>query len=198
MRTQVTLLLGAIALLGAAVFYFSQNEGHLRGETLLETMAPIVNGKDPEKALVANAIVGNYTETRQIAAMWSGLYWGFAWAAAILGALSGVILKLESIIHDEKVKKDVAALFTVAAAIMITVSTGGDFQRKWQANRAAAAGIEHLGYEFLSKQGENPRQYFDKLSDLLMQRHMAILGTSDKRAPAAAPAVSAPATSAPK
>jgi hypothetical protein len=198
MKTQVTLLLGAIVLLGAAVFYFSQNEGHLRGETLLATMAPIVNGKDPEKALVANAIVGNYTETRQIAAMWSGLYWGFAWAAAILGALSGVILKLESVVQDEKVKKDVAALFTVAAAIMITVSTGGDFQRKWQANRAAAAGIEHLGYEFLSKQGENPRQYFDKLSDLLMQRHMAILGTPDKRAAPNAPAVSASAASAPK
>jgi hypothetical protein len=191
MKTQVTLLLGAILLIGVAVFYFSQNEGHLRGETLLATMEPIVKGKDPEKALVASAIVGNYTETRQIAAMWSGLYWGFAWAAAILGALSGLILKLESIIQDEKVKKDVAALFTVAAAIMITVSTGGDFQRKWQANRAAAAGIEHLGYEFLAKQGENPRQYFDQLSELLMQRHMAILGTSDKRAQPGALAASA-------
>ncbi|RQP21507.1 DUF4231 domain-containing protein [Piscinibacter terrae] len=181
MKTQITLLLGAILLIGAAVFYFGENESHLRGETLLATMEPVISGKDAEKAMVAKAIIGNYTETRQIAAMWSGLYWGFAWAAAILGALSGLILKLESIIQDEKVKKDVAALFTVAAAIMITVSTGGDFQRKWQANRAAAAGIEHLGYEFLSKQGENPRQYFDKLSELLMQRHMAILGTSDKR-----------------
>jgi hypothetical protein len=98
----------------------------------------------------------------------------------VLGALSGLVLKLESFLQDEKAKKDIAALFTVSAAIMITVSTGGDFQRKWQANRAAAAKIEHLGYEYLSRQGENPRPYVERLSDILLQRHLSILGTQDK------------------
>lgn len=174
-------LICAILSVAVAIIYFSQTEGHLRGETIKALLEPVVKSEDIEKAMVAKAISGNYTETRQIAALWSGLYWGFAWTAAVLGALSGLILKLESIIPDEKIKKDIAALFTVTAAIMITVSTGGDFQRKWQANRAAAADIEHLGYEFISNQGEKPREYLGRLSDILMRRHMSILGTPDKR-----------------
>ena len=181
MRKQVAVLLGAIIAIATAIIYFSQAEGHLRGETLKLTLQAVINGKDPEKAIVANAILGNYAETRQIAALWSGLYWGFAWTAAVLGALSGLILKLESLIPNEKIKKDIAALFTVTAAIMITVSTGGDFQRKWQANRTAAADIEHLGYEFMSKEGENHRQYLAKMSDILLRRHMSILGTAQKQ-----------------
>ena len=181
MQRYAILLLSVIVLAAVAIVYFSGTKDHLRGEMLTVSLEPVIEGKDLEKAMAAKAILGNYTETRQIAALWSGLYWGFAWAAAVLGALSGLVLKLESLIADEKIKKDIAALFTVAAAIMITVSTGGDFQRKWQANRAAAADIEHLGYEFLGKRGENPTQYYEKLSEILLRRHMSILGTSDKQ-----------------
>ena len=181
MQTRLVVLLGVVLLFAGAIIYFSQTEGHLRGETLQASLEPVVSGKDPERAMAAKAILGNYAETRRIAALWSGLYWGFAWTAAVLGALSGLILKLESLVQDEKAKKDIAAIFAVTAAIMITVSTGGDFQRKWQANRAAAAGLEHLGYEFLSKQGADPRQYFERVGEVLLQRHMAILGTTEKR-----------------
>jgi hypothetical protein len=59
--------------------------------------------------------------------------------------------KLESILRNEAIKKDVAA--AVAAAILITISTSGDFQRKWQANRTAAAELERIGYDFLEKSG---------------------------------------------
>jgi hypothetical protein len=192
MRARIAALPGGMAVFGVAVVYFSQTEGHLRGDTLIANLEPLVGGADLDKALVAKALIGNYTQTRQIAAFWSGLYWGFAWAAPVLGALSGLILKLESFIPDEKAKKDIAALFTVSAAIMITVSTGGEFQRKWQANRAAAASIERLGYEFLSKQEGNPRQYLGKLGDILLQRHLSILGTSEKQAEAQEPSASRP------
>jgi hypothetical protein len=84
MKVQIAALLGAIAVLAFAIVYFSQTNGHLRGDTLAVALAVLADGKDPEKAAVARAIVGNYTETRQIAALWSGLYWGFAWAAAVL------------------------------------------------------------------------------------------------------------------
>lgn len=183
MQRYAIIFLSAIVLAAVAIVYFSGTKDHLRGETLTVSLEQVIEGKDPEKAMAAKAILGNYEETRQIAALWSGLYWGFAWAAAVLGALSGLVLKLESLIADEKVKKDIAALFTVTAAIMITVSTGGDFQRKWQANRAAAADIEHLGYEFLGKRGENPGQYYEKLGEILLRRHMSILGTSERQLP---------------
>lgn len=178
-RLNAVVLVSLVVALSVAIFYFSQSEGHLRGDTMKEMLAPYTQGKDSDKATVSRLIVGNYTETRQIAALWSGLYWGFTWAAAVLGALSGLILKLESFIPDEKIKKDIAAVFTVTAAIMITVSTGGEFQRKWQANRFAAATIEQIGYDFLAVRGENAITLVPRISEALKQRHMAILGKQE-------------------
>ncbi|GAB2862052.1 hypothetical protein GCM10027277_33270 [Pseudoduganella ginsengisoli] len=145
-----------------------------------ELLLPYTKSSDTEKKMVALALIGNYNETRQIAALWSSLYWGFTWAAAVLGALSGLILKLESFLSDDKIRKDIAALFTVTAAIMITVSTGGDFQRKWRTNRAAAAQIEQLGYDFASKNGDQAGTYLTKLSSILMQRHLSIIGMPEE------------------
>mgnify|MGYP001806831615 CR=1 FL=1 len=176
-NARVVALLLMIFVVGGSILYFSQTDGRLRGGTMKELLTPFAEGKDLDKATVARAILGNYTETRQIAALWSGLYWGFTWAAAVLGALSGLILKLESCITDEKIKKDIAAFFTVSAAIMITVSTGGEFQRKWQANRTAAATIEEIGYDFLSHKGENAYALLPRVRDALKQRHLSILGT---------------------
>lgn len=185
--------MGALAL---ALAVFLVVDAPLRGEPLQALLNPIAAGADPEKAMVAQAIAANYAETRQIAALWSGLYWGFAWAAAALGALAGLVLKLESFVRDDKLKKDVAALFAVTAAILITVSTGGDFQRKWQANRAAAATLEHIGYAFLSTGGEQPRGYFVKIGEALMQRHVAILGAGDRGAALPVPSIAAAASAA--
>jgi hypothetical protein len=36
------------------------------------------------------------------------------------------------------------------AALLITLSTTGDFQRKWQANRMAAAAMENLAYDLVT------------------------------------------------
>ena len=36
------------------------------------------------------------------------------------------------------------------AALLITLSTTGDFQRKWQANRLAAAAMENVAYELVT------------------------------------------------
>lgn len=181
-RCRAIWLLLAVLAAGGAIVYFSQNEGHLRGDTMKEMLEPFAKGQEPDKASVAKAILGNYTETRQIAALWSGLYWGFTWAAAVFGALSGLILKLESYIRDEKVKKDIAAVLTVSAAVMITVSTGGEFQRKWQANRLAAATIEEIGYDYLAAKGENSLTLVPRIRDALKRRHMAILGKQDTEA----------------
>jgi hypothetical protein len=43
-----------------------------------------------------------------------------------------------------------AATAATLAALLITLSTVGDFQRKWQANRLAAAAMENLAYEVVT------------------------------------------------
>ena len=84
----------------------------------------MIEKQNTEQSLVARAILDNYLETRANAARWSGVYWGFTFAAAVLSALAGLILKLETMVKNEGVKKDVAAAFAVAAALLITIRTG--------------------------------------------------------------------------
>ncbi|MBI1425027.1 MAG: DUF4231 domain-containing protein [Gammaproteobacteria bacterium] len=150
-----------------------------RGAALDTAMQPMIEGKQTEQALVARAILQNYHETRKNASRWSGAYWGFTFTAAILSALAALVLKLESpLFKNDAMKKDIAAAASVAAALLVTLSTSGDFQRKWTANRIAAAELEHLGYTFLEKNGADARSYLARIGQILEQRHLSIVGTS--------------------
>jgi hypothetical protein len=71
-------------------------------------------------------------------------------------------------------KKYIAACLSVSAALLITISTSGDFQRKWQANRIAAANLEKIGCDLLARPGADPRIYFAAIGTISHQRHAAI------------------------
>jgi len=174
-------LLIVVVLIAAGWWLFQDRDNWPRGEALGEALRPIVEGKNPDQALVARVIWDNYLETRANAARWSGVYWGLTFAAAVLSALAALVLKLETFVHSEGAKKDLAALLSVAAALMITNSTSGDFQRKWQANRIAAAELERTGYEFLEKDGADARSYLAAVGPILLRRHLAIVGGSEQR-----------------
>jgi putative ribosome biogenesis GTPase RsgA len=150
-----------------------------RGTALDSALRPIAEGRRAEQAMVAKTILENYHETRQNASRWSGVYWGFTFAAAILSALAALVLKLESpLFKNEALKKDIAAVASVSAALLITLSTSGDFQRKWTANRIAAAELQRVGYEFLEKNGANARSYLARVGQILERRHFSIVGSS--------------------
>ena len=60
------------------------------------------------------------------------------------------------------------------------LSTSGDFQRKWQASCIAEADLERVGYVFLEKRTvAAPRTYFAEISDILLMRHVSIVGGKD-------------------
>lgn len=184
--SMVWVLVGVLLLagvIGGVWWFLQEQEIWPRGEALGTALRPLVEGKDSEKALVARVIWDNYLETRANASRWSGVYWGFTFTAAALSALAALVLKLETLIKSEGAKKDLAALLSVTAALLITISTSGDFQRKWQANRIAAAELERTGYEFLEKNGTDARSYLVSVRQSLVQRHMAIVGSSEQRNP---------------
>ncbi len=169
------------ALVGVGWWALAGRDAWSRGEALGTALDPVISGSNPEQALVARAILDNYREARETAARWSGVYWGFTFAAAILSALAALVLKLEFFaFRTEAAKKDVAAVCSVAAALLITLSTSGDFQRKWQANRVAAAELERVGYDFLEKNGAEPRSFLARVGAILERRHMSIIGSSEK------------------
>jgi len=147
-----------------------------RGQALQDALRPVIDEETTDRAIVAKAILTNYLEVRANASKWSGVYWGCTFVAAVFSALAGLILKLESLPIEEKLRKDIAATIAVTAAILITISTSGDFQRKWQANRIAAAEIERTGYAFLEKDGTDARSFLATVGKTLLKRHMAIVG----------------------
>jgi len=153
-----------------------------RGQALKDALSPMISQDGTNQSIVASAILTNYSEIRGNAARWSGIYWGCTFGAALFSALAGLILKLESIPIEDKPRKDVSATLAVTAAILVTISTSGDFQRKWQANRIAAAELERAGYAFLGSGGTDPLPFHATIGKTLHKRHMAIVGGSEEEA----------------
>jgi hypothetical protein len=173
-----------IVVIGVVIAFawwvLEHRESKLRSEALALALQSAIGGIDKDQTLVANIILSNYFETRFNAALWSGVYWGSTFAAALFSALAALVLKVETLIRNEAAKKDLAAGFAVLAALLVTVSTSGDFQRKWQANRVAAAELENTGYRFLENNGLAPRTYLAAVGDILLRRQLAIAGGSQK------------------
>ena len=103
-----------------------------------------------ESKALGQLVIKTYREYRANAARWSGVYFTCIFGSAFLSALAGLLLKLELLQRWPRLKNDLAATSAMLAALLITLSTVGDFQRKWQANRVAAAAMEILAYDLLS------------------------------------------------
>jgi hypothetical protein len=175
--------LAVVLLIACAVWLFQYQESQPRGEALGVVLRPLINQQNTDTSIVARAILDNYLEARTNASRWSGVYWGFTFLAAALSALAGLILKFEWFLKNEHFKKDVAAIFAICAALLITISTSGDFQRKWQANRIAAAELERIGYELLERNATDPNTYFSDIANILYKRHVGIVGSMEQRKP---------------
>jgi hypothetical protein len=171
------------SLAGGAWWCFEHRENWQRGGALGVAMQSVIDGSQQDQSLVARIILKSYDETRSNAARWSGIYWGFTFFAAVFSALAALVLKVETLLRSEGAKKDIAASLSVAAALLVTVSTSGDFQRKWQANRVAAAELERTGYSFLENNGAEPRTYLASVGDILLRRSLAISGSAEQAAP---------------
>jgi len=127
---------------------------------------------------IAKLISINYEEYRDNTKRWSLAYYSCVFLAAIFSALAGVILKLEYFAKNDGLKKDVAALLAVTAALLVAISTNGDFQRKWQANRVAASGMENLAYDLLKKPftDDNRTKIVSEVQEINLKRNQEIVG----------------------
>jgi hypothetical protein len=103
-----------------------------------------------ESKALGELVIKTYREYRAYATRWSGVYFTCIFGSAFLSAIAGLLLKLELLQRWPRLRNDLAAGSAMFAALLITFSTVGDFQRKWQANRVAAAAMENLAYELLN------------------------------------------------
>jgi hypothetical protein len=126
---------------------------------------------------LGTVIINNYHEYRANTVRWSAIYFGCLFGSAFFSAMAALILKLEMLGERPKLRNDVAAFLATVAALLITLSTTGDFQRKWTANRVAAASMENLAYELLRPSaGANRESIVTRIQAINDARNAGIVG----------------------
>jgi len=138
---------------------------HYRG-LALQQLSKLI--PDESKGL-DEIVLAAYREHRGNTIRWSAAYFGCTFGSALLSATSAVVLKIESF-GNVGVKKDFAAVLAATAALLVTLSTAGDFHRKWLANRAAATAMENLAYDLL-RSGLDRAAVIEKLKDINTRRN---------------------------
>lgn len=185
-RTWMRWALVAVVVLGAAAAFVAYRDHWPRSGGLVQALTNEARAANPDRATVAVILEAAFSETRANASRWSGVFWGFSFAAVALSAMAGLVLKLETLPWSDRVRKDVGAILSVLSALIVTISTNGDFHRKWQANRLAAAQIEDLSYRFLRDPATDPRRHLAELGRIQLQRQLEIVGAKGAELPGAA------------
>ena len=150
----------------------------------------------PDTKPLGMIVVKTYREYRGNTIKWSAAYFGCLFGSALLSAMAGLLLKLEVLGSHPKVRNDLAAAMATSAALLVTLSTTGDFQRKWQANRAAAAAMENLAFELVRPAATtNLDAILTRIQTINDARNRGIIGELAEPAPAGGPVPADPARS---
>ena len=137
----------------------------------------------PETKDLGTLILNNYHEYRANTVRWSAVYYGCLFGSAFFSALAALFLKLEILNERPKLRNDISASLATLAALLITLSSIGDFQRKWGANRVAASAMENLAYEMLRPSAAlNRDSILSKIQEINNARNAGIVGESSQAA----------------
>lgn len=176
-KARVTIV--AIVLAGAAIAITTVAIKTPRGVDVNQ-----ITGYDMQSGLLPPAqhdlgivLAVNYHEYRSNSTWWSFAYYGCVFLSAFLSASAAFVLKLESFPDKPALKKDLAALFSTLAAVLITLTTVGNFQQKWQANRLAATAMQNLIYEVWKGDApESAADIYSRIEQVNLLRNQEIVG----------------------
>ena len=163
-----------IVLFGVGSFLMTQaDDKPYRGQAMAELPAFLPeNSKD-----LGQLVLSNYHEYRANTMRWSFAYYTCIFGAAALSSCAALILKLDKLNKHPSFRNDLAAISATLAALLITLSTVGDFQQKWQANRMAASSMENLAYDLLKEGPAHERlQILSRIQEINRLRNLEITG----------------------
>ena len=132
----------------------------------------------PEARELGQIVLTSHQEYRSNAVRWSGVYFGCVFGSALCSALAALLLKLDALSAWPRLRNDLAAGLATLAALLVTLSTTGNFQRKWQANRLAASAMENLAYELIRPHPSvSPDEVIARIQAVNAARNEGIVGT---------------------
>jgi hypothetical protein len=179
-RSSVIKILIGVAVVAIIIFGIYKFSSYAYSAPRGEAVDTITKWVPADRAPLAEVIQINYEEYRNNSQNWSLVAFSCVFLAAIFSAIAGLVLKLEFL--EKKVgnalQKDIAAILAVVASVLIVISTNGDFIRKWQANRAAAAGMENLAYDLLKEpfDAERKEAILSEIKAINLKRNLDIIG----------------------
>jgi hypothetical protein len=155
--------------------------GVLDGEERAAALRHLPQMFPPANRALGEIAITSYREYRANAVRWSAVYWGCVFGSAFLSALAALILKLDLLGKWPRLRNDVAAGCAVFAALLVTLSTSGDFQSNWQANRTAAAEMESLAYDLVKPRSDDElKAVVDQIRAINLARNGAIVARKSK------------------
>jgi hypothetical protein len=169
----------ALIVLGTVSFIVWKAVSTPRGSGLLDTLPTLLLELPKDEQRLGQVILENYKEYRANARNWSVVYFGCLFFSAVCAALAGVVIKLEFVLTNEGLKKDLAKVLAMVAALLITLSTVGGFHQRWWANRLAAAKIEKLAYAFLAPDRSGNLEAFSSQVQTISYERNAEIVSSD-------------------
>jgi hypothetical protein len=159
-----------------------------RGSGLLDTFPALLQELPRDEQRIGQIILDNYREYRGNARNWSAAYYGCLFLSAACAAIAGLVIKLDFFIKNEALKKDLAAGLAMISALLITLSTVGDFHQKWSANRLAAAKTERLAYAFITADRKAQLGAFSlQIQTISYERNEGIVSADSDRIKASEP-----------
>jgi hypothetical protein len=167
-RWSVAIVVTLIVVLG--VWWAGTSSGHTRHESLLMLK--------PKIAPTANAAycvaLKNHLTYRRNGGWWSLAFFGCTFGAALMSAASGIVLKLDILKSKDRLRNDLAAILAGVAALLITLSTIGNFEGKWRANRLAASAVESAVYDLAA--GADEQGVLSRLREINIAQDNGIAG----------------------
>lgn len=179
MRGRLILIVSIMFVLGIVAIVVWRAAVTPRGEAIARIVSAEKDGiLPPGQKTLGTIIFASYEEYRGNTFRWSAAYYACLFLSAAFSALAGFVIKMRAFSNAAVVKEDLAAFLAMLAALLITLSTVGDFQRKWHANRIAAADTEALVYELIKEPfGEAERaKVIASLQEIGRTRNLEIVG----------------------
>jgi len=175
----------AVIVTALGYWCYKQYDSASRSEAVRE----IVKNAKPDVQELASVVQKNYEEYREYSTRWSVVVFSCILLSAAFSAFAGFVLKLKAFSNASVVKEDLAALLAMLAALLITMSAAGDFQRKWQANRIATSDTEALAYDLLRYPlaAADRENLIKKLQEIAATRNREIVGDKAALVPNASP-----------
>ena len=184
-KWHIGIALCLVAIVASVFFLLRESHALPRGDAVRKIADMQATG---EQKQLAEVILTNYTEYRANTVRWSGIYFTCLFLSAAFSAFAGFVLKVKLFAKLGVAKEDLAALLATLAALLVTLSTAGDFHRKWQSNRIAAAETEALAYDLLKTPllDVDRENIVSSLKEIGLNRNHGIVG--DKTPPSLAKA----------